>query len=110
MFRCAQHDKESHCQLCHADQREASHRFIVPNHCFLDDIRTYAVEPFGVRETRFACGSMVRYDHMVVVFGARRAHKTTNANSGSTALPKAQRANCVSSRYIVEMFSFAQHD
>ena len=59
-------------------------------------IRTYAVEPFCVTATRFACGSMVLYDHMFVVFCARRAQKTTNEKRGSTALPKAQRANCVS--------------
>ena len=58
--------------------------------------RTYAVEPFCVTETRFACGSMVLYDHMFVVFCARRAQKTTNEKRGSTALPKAQSANCVS--------------
>ena len=31
-------------------------------------VRTYAVEPFCVTETRFACGSMVLYAHMLVVF------------------------------------------
>src|SRR5687768_13245954 len=33
-----------------------------------DTHRTYAVEPFCVTETRFACGSMVFCDHMFVVF------------------------------------------
>ena len=38
---------------------------------------TYAAEPFCVTETRFACGSMVRYDHMFVVFalGERKNDK-----------------------------------
>src|SRR5215213_6487438 len=44
----------------------------------------------------FACGSMVRSDHMFVVFCARRAQKTTNEEMASTALPKAQTTNCVS--------------
>src|SRR5215213_6970328 len=44
----------------------------------------------------FACGSMVRSDHLFVVFCARRAQKTTNEEMASTALPQAQTANCVS--------------
>ena len=31
-------------------------------------VRTYAVHPFGVTKTRFACGSMVLFDHMFVFF------------------------------------------
>jgi hypothetical protein len=31
------------------------------------NIRTYVVEPFCITRTCFACGSMVRYDHMFVV-------------------------------------------
>ena len=48
---------------------------------------------------------MVRYDHMFVVFCARRAQKTTNEKRGSTALPKAQSANCVSPKSITLNFA-----
>ena len=50
------------------------------------EIRTYAVEPFCVTATRFACGSMVLYDHMFVVFalGERKNDKREKRNYRST--------------------------
>jgi hypothetical protein len=43
----------------------------------------------------FACGSMVRSDPLVCDFSALRAEKSHTIEKASTALPKAQHANCV---------------
>ncbi len=46
-----------------------------------DIVRTYAVAPFRVTKLRFACGSMVLFDHMSVVF-ALVEHKNDRQEKG----------------------------
>jgi hypothetical protein len=48
------------------------------------------------RRRVFACGSMVRIDHFVCRFSVLRAEKRHTTQIESTALLKAQHANCVS--------------
>src|SRR3954469_23050169 len=58
-------------------------------------VRTYAVASFCVTTPRFACGSKALTALLVCGFSALRAEKPHTIEKSSTALPKAQCANCV---------------
>jgi hypothetical protein len=60
---------------------------------------------FGLtKKVLLACGSMVRADRLCAVFSARSAEKTAHSKMESTALPKAQHANCVNPIFLSVVF------
>ena len=73
--------------------------------------RSYAVALFrGTQRVPeaalFACGSMVLADRSVCGFSARSAEKPHTIEMGSTALPKAEHANCVHPKIYNTMLPF----